>query len=78
MRPGHLHRAGDKAGEGAWYYFKRSDGSWVWFGQRNAFQGNGPVTRSTVPLSESEVRALLTAPEWDPLVDRCRLAGPAC
>lgn len=69
---------GEKAGEGAWYYFQRADGSWIWLGQRNAFQGNGPVTRPAVPLSETEVRRLLTAPEWDPLVKRCRTAGSAC
>lgn len=68
----------EKAGEGAWHYFERADGSWIWFGQRNAFQGNGPVTRPAVPLSGTEVRQLLTAPEWEPLVERCRAAGPAC
>jgi hypothetical protein len=67
-----------KAGEGTWYYFKRSDGSWLWFGQNNAFEGKGPVTRATLPLSKAEVFALLTASAWDPLVERCRAAGPAC
>lgn len=67
-----------KAGDGTWYYHQRSDGSWVWFGQNNVLQGNGPVTRATLPLSEDEVFALLTAPAWDPLVERCRAAGPEC
>lgn len=68
-----------KIGEGAWYYYHRSDGSWVWFGQQNAFPAQAKkITRPTVPLDKAEVRALLTAPAWDPLVQRCRAAGPAC
>lgn len=67
-----------KAGDGTWYYFERSDGSWIWFGQRNAFEGNGPVTRPEVPLGDPEVRQLLTAPAWESLVERCRAARDSC
>lgn len=70
---------GEKAGRGTWYSFQRPDGHWVWFGQdNNVSGGNGPVTRPEVPLSEDQVRRLLTAPAWDALVARCVAAGPAC
>ncbi len=71
--------AGEKTGDGTWYYYERPDGGWVWLGQDNALNGGkAPVSRPELPLTEAEVRTLLTAPGWDPLVKRCRAAGPAC
>lgn len=70
---------GEKTGDGTWYYYERPDGGWVWLGQDNALNGgNEPVSRPELPLTEAEVRALLTAPGWDPLVERCLAAGPEC
>lgn len=65
-----IHRDKEKVGDGTWYYFKRSDGTEVWFGQRNAFQGNGPVTRDRLPLTDKEVIALITDADWEKLTDR--------
>lgn len=69
---------GDKVGDDRWYSFERPDGRWAWFGQANHFEGNGPVTRPEVPLTDAQVRALLTAPEWDALVERCAAASLNC
>jgi hypothetical protein len=63
------------------YYLQRLDGRVIWFSQGNSFPSRSKrkeITRPTVPLSRAEVRALLTAPAWDPLVARCAAAGPAC
>jgi hypothetical protein len=70
-------RAEDK-GDGTWYYHERADGHSVWFFQDNEQRSSGRINRAKLPFSESEVKALLTAPGWDPLVTRCAAAGPAC
>lgn len=70
---------GEKTGDGTWYYFQRPDGGWVWIGQDNALDGGSrPVSRPELPLTHAQVRSMLTAPGWDPLVARCTVAGPAC
>lgn len=65
-----ISRDKEKVGDGTWYWFLRSDGTQVWFGQRNAFEGNGPVTRDRLPLTDKEVIALITDPAWEKLTDR--------
>jgi hypothetical protein len=74
-------------------YYLRSDGLFTGFLQHNFVDHGGPVTRPplrgrpewpvtgpTLPLSQAEVRVLLTAPEWDALAPRCErdLTGGDC
>lgn len=59
---------GEKAGQGAWYFLLRADGTYVWFGQDSHFGGNGPATRPGRPLTDAQVLAILTDPAWDTLL----------
>ncbi len=67
----------EKVGEGVWYWLRRTDGTAVWFGQANAFEGNGPVTRDRNALSDKQAIKLITAPEWQELGDRLPKEQPA-
>jgi hypothetical protein len=65
-------------------YYERPDGLVTSIMQHNFVDDDGPVTRPTargkswpvtgpaLPLTQAEVQALLTAPEWDALAPRCR------
>lgn len=65
-------------------YYERPDGLVTSFTQHNFVDYDGPATRPTaqgegwpvtgptLPLTQAEVQALLTAPEWDALAPRCR------
>jgi hypothetical protein len=65
-------------------YYERPDGLVTSFKQHNFVDYDGPATRPTaqgegwpvtgpiLPLTQAEVQALLTAPEWDLLALRCR------
>jgi hypothetical protein len=65
-------------------YYERPDGLVTSIKQHNFVDHDGPVTRPTargeswpvtgpaLPLTQAEVQALLTAPEWDALAPRCR------
>jgi hypothetical protein len=59
--------AGDKAGADRTYVYDRQGGGHIWLMQRTYASGNGPVTRTGLPLTDSEARALLTSPRWDAL-----------
>jgi hypothetical protein len=71
-----ISRDTEKVGDGTWYSFERADGSEVWFGQRNAFDGNGPVTRERLPLTDKEVIKIITDPEWTKITDRLPKENP--
>lgn len=71
-----ISRDTEKVGDGTWYTFVRDDGTAVWFGQRNAFDGNGPVTREKLPLTDKEAIALITSDDWTPLLDRLPKKSP--
>ncbi len=69
-------------------YYYRPDGLVTGLQQHNYVDRGGPVTRptrrglttsegwpvtgKTMPLTQAEVQALLTAPEWDALAPRCQ------
>ncbi|WP_152360218.1 hypothetical protein [Microlunatus speluncae] len=72
-----ISRDTEKVGDGTWYWFRGSDGTGVWFGQRNAFEGNGPVTREELPLSDKEAIELLTDPKWQQIADLLPEKQPA-
>lgn len=55
----------EKAGHGVWYFLYRPDHKVVWFGQDRTIQGNGPITRATLPLTKQQVIALLSDPAWN-------------
>lgn len=71
-----ISRDGEKVGDGTWYTFVRDDGAAVWFGQRNAFEGNGPVTRDELPLTDQQAIALITSDDWTPWLDRLPEKSP--
>jgi hypothetical protein len=72
-----LKTGGNSTHYSATYTFERSDGRYVYFGQSNVFNPDG--RRSSLPLSDDQVRDMLTAPEWDGLVADCRPdPGPNC
>jgi hypothetical protein len=71
-----ISRDTEKVGDGTWYRFKRADGTEVWFGQRNAFEGNGPVTRERLPLTDKEAIKIITDPEWAKITDRLPKENP--
>ncbi|WP_377494495.1 hypothetical protein [Microlunatus sp. GCM10028923] len=71
-----ISRDTEKVGNGTWYTFVRDDGAAVWFGQRNAFDGNGPVTREELPLTDKQVIALITSDDWTPWLDRLPKKSP--
>lgn len=59
--------SGDKAGADRTFTYDRPDGSHLFMMERTYAEGNGPVTRDTVPLSDAEGRALVTSTAWDAL-----------
>jgi hypothetical protein len=59
--------AGDKAGADRTYAYDRADGAHLSLMQRNYAAGNGPVTRTGLPLTDKEAKALLTSTAWDRL-----------
>jgi hypothetical protein len=59
------------------YTYERPDGRYVYFNQSNVFGPEG--RRSSPPLTDDQVRDMLTAPEWDALVADCLpVPGPNC
>lgn len=58
---------GDKTGSDRNFYYNRPEGGHVWLTERNAAEGNLPVTRPGLPLSVAEGREILTSPRWDDL-----------
>jgi hypothetical protein len=72
-----LKSGGNSTHYSASYTYQRRDGRYVYFVQSNVFDPDG--RRSALPLSDDQVRDLLTAPEWDGLVADCRPdPGPNC
>lgn len=59
--------AGDKAGQDRTFTYDRADGAHLFLMQRNYASGNGPVTRTGLPLTDAKAIALITDPEWDRL-----------
>lgn len=59
--------SGDKAGADRTFTYDRLDGGHIWLMERNYAQGNGPVTRTGLPLTEKEAEALVTSTAWDRL-----------
>jgi hypothetical protein len=59
------------------YTFERPDGRYVYVNQSNVFDGAG--RRLTMPLTDRQVRDIVTASQWDALVADCRPEpGPNC
>ena len=72
-----LESSGNGTHYAATYTYERPDGRYVYFGQSNVFNSDG--RRSSMPLSDDEVRDMLTAPEWNALVADCPPdPGPNC
>jgi hypothetical protein len=72
-----LKNEGSSTHYSASYTYERRDGRYVYFVQSNVFDPDG--RRSSLPLTDDQVRNLLTAPEWDRLVADCRPdPGPNC
>jgi hypothetical protein len=65
-----LESSGNGTHYAATYTYERPDGRYVNFGQSNVFNPDG--RRSSLPLTDDQVRDILTAPEWDGLVADCR------
>lgn len=59
--------AGDKAGPDRTFRYNRPDGGHISLMERTYDGGNGPVTRSSVPFTVAEGRALVTSPQWNRL-----------
>jgi hypothetical protein len=72
-----LESSGNGTHYAATYTYERLDGRYVTFGQSNVFDPDRG--RSSVPLTDDQVRNLLTAPDWDGLVADCQPdPGPNC
>ena len=72
-----LETNGNRSHYSATSTYERSDGRYVYFNQSNVFDPDG--RRSTMPLTDSQVRQMVTAPAWDALVADCQPApGPNC
>ncbi len=72
-----ITRDTEKVGDGTWYWFLRDDGTEVWFGQSNAFDGNGPATRDQLPLTDQEAIELITDPAWEKITQLLPEKQPA-
>lgn len=72
-----IETSGNSTHSSVSYTYERPDGRYVYFNQSNVFDPEGK--RSTPPLTDDQVRDMLTAPEWDALVADClRVPGPNC
>jgi hypothetical protein len=72
-----VETGGNSTNYSASYTYERPDGRYVYFVQSNVFDPAG--RRSSLPLSDEQVRDMLIAPEWDALVADCRPdPGPNC
>ena len=72
-----LETGGNSTHYSASYTYERPDGRYVYFVQSNVFDSDG--RRSSLPLTDDQVRDMLLAPEWDALVADCRPdPGPNC
>ena len=72
-----LEISGNGTHYAATYTYERPDGRYVYFGQSNVFNPDG--RRSVLPLTDDQVRDMVTAPEWDGLVADCQPdPGPNC
>ena len=72
-----LEISGNATHYSATYTYERPDSRYVSFNQSNVFDPGG--RRSSLPLTDDQVRDMLLAPEWDALVADCRPdPGPNC
>ena len=72
-----LESGGNRTHYATTYTYERLDGRYVYFGQSNVFDPHG--RRSSLPLTDDQVRDLLTAPDWDRVVADCQPdPGPNC
>ena len=72
-----VETGGNSTNYSASYTYERPDGRYVYFVQSNIFDPAG--RRSSLPLTDEQVRDMLVAPEWDALVADCRPdPGPNC
>jgi hypothetical protein len=72
-----LETGGNSTHYSASYTYERADGRYVYFVQSNVFDPAG--RRSSLPLTDEQVRDMLLAPEWDALLTDCRPdPGPNC
>ncbi len=72
-----IETSGNSTHSSVSYTYERADGRYVYFNQSNVFDPEGK--RSSPPLTDDQVRDMLTAPEWDALVADClRVPGPNC
>jgi hypothetical protein len=62
-----ITRDTEKVGRGIWYWLHRTDGTVVWIGHSNAFEGSGPVTRDRHALTDRQAIKIISAPEWGKL-----------
>jgi hypothetical protein len=65
-----LETGGNETHYSATYTYERPDGRYVSFNQSNVFDPDG--RRSTPPLTDDQVRDLVTAPQWDGPAAACR------
>ena len=72
-----LETGGNSTHYSASYTYERPDGRFVYFNQSNIFDPES--RRSSLPLTETQVVKILTAPEWDELLADCQPdPGPNC
>lgn len=72
-----VETGGNETHYSATYTYVRSDRRYISFNQTNVFDPDG--RRSSPPLTNDQVRDLLTAPQWDGFVADCRPdPGPNC
>ena len=72
-----IETSGNSTHSSVSYTYERPDGRYVYFNQSNVFDPEG--RRSSPPLTDDQVRDMLTAPEWDALVADClSVPGPNC
>jgi hypothetical protein len=72
-----IETGGNSTHYSASYTYERPDGRYVYFNQTNVFDPDS--RRSSPPLTDDQVRDMLTSPEWDRLVADCQPdPGPNC
>jgi hypothetical protein len=72
-----VETGGNETHYSATYTYVRPDSRYISFNQSNVFDPVG--RRSSPPLTDDQVRDLLTAPQWDGFVADCRPdPGPNC
>jgi len=72
-----VETGGNSTHYSASYTFERPDGRYVYVNQSNVFDAER--RRSSLPLTDHQIRDIVTAPEWDAVVADCRPdPGPNC